>query len=583
MPRSFAKRINGLSKSIAVHGLRGRARHVTILKAGRQAERMQQMAERRTAELEASLALSAEDQVAVERMYEDQGIAVHYDEPMPFSSADSGQDDDDDGYDTEEECPPDDRSRRDRIAIQHDQWDVQMSCLVSAYLDYRLRNSGDGFPSSEVPAVSPEADEEALGYPPGTVVDVELIDIFSQVHTTRRKATLIARRGHIYPNENLVYHGYIGCSPIRPSLAISLRTLAAFRQAHRTCPRFSIQALFLTARIFVHNLPMPTTLTSIFSTVSLGRESQDWRLRNECPACFYRLADEPSLTFDWLVSIDGNNSLKRWDTATYGMTPREDSRQPRLTYWLTNEEVDRFKYEVPARKTSETNERRDDDWEVNPDANSDLFNCVDRWRNARSDQHKKTHSVFEETGIFVVSCRHRFVLLACDMIKSGELAKYPLAIVDRLLLAYASDGGCAYNIGCAFTKTAENSIIGSRIRNLNLRFMVGSFHGYAHNRLCQLQWYPMYIEGVGNTEGEGCEHIFSASNELARSIRHATRFHCHQAIEEHFLFWNADKYVALTRFIRNHYREAIETVRSLSAELAVLKSALNLSDLTCFL
>ena len=56
-----------------------------------------------------------------------------------------------------------------------------VNCLVSAYLDYRSCDSGDGFPSSEVPAVSPEADEEALGYPPGTVVDVELIDIFSQV------------------------------------------------------------------------------------------------------------------------------------------------------------------------------------------------------------------------------------------------------------------------------------------------------------------------------------------------------------------------------------------------------------------
>lgn len=54
-----------------------------------------------------------------------------------------------------------------------------MTCLVNAYLDYRLHDSGDGFPSSEVLVVSPEADEEALDYPPGTVVDVELIDIFS--------------------------------------------------------------------------------------------------------------------------------------------------------------------------------------------------------------------------------------------------------------------------------------------------------------------------------------------------------------------------------------------------------------------
>ncbi|KAF8430437.1 hypothetical protein L210DRAFT_3733938, partial [Boletus edulis BED1] len=96
-----------------------------------------------------------------------------------------------------------------------------------------------------------------------------------------------------------------------------------------------------------------------------------------------------------------------------------------------------------------------------------------------------------------------------------SLAKYLLAIVDCLLSVYGQNGGCAYDIGCAFAKTANNSIVRPRIRNLNLRFMVGSFHGHAHNQLCQLQWHPMYIEGIGNMEGEGCEHVFSASNELA--------------------------------------------------------------------
>ena len=45
--------------------------------------------------------------------------------------------------------------------------------------------------------------------------------------------------------------------------------------------------------------------------VALNRNTQEWRLQNECPACFHRLEDEPKLSFDWLVSIDGNNSLKR--------------------------------------------------------------------------------------------------------------------------------------------------------------------------------------------------------------------------------------------------------------------------------
>lgn len=76
--------------------------------------------------------------------------------------------------------------------------------------------------------------------------------------------------------------------------------------------------------------------------------------------------------------------------------------------------------------------------------------------------------------------------------------------------------------------------------------MVGAFHGHAHNRSCQLKWHPTYIEGTGHTEGEGCEHVFSSSNDLARSARHASRFHRHQMIEEHFNFWNADKYANLS-------------------------------------
>lgn len=151
------------------------------------------------------------------------------------------------------------------------------------------------------------------------------------------------------------------------------------------------------------------------------------------------------------------------------------------------------------------------------------------------------------------------------MIKSGELsvptllhdeklfhwfvcsAKYPLAIVNRLLSAYGADSGCAYEIGCTFAKMVENSSMGLHAKVLNLHFMVGSFHGLAHtNHKCQLDWHPMYINGAGHTEGEGCEHVFSMSNELACSTRHGTQFHCHQALEQYFTFWDEDKYATLS-------------------------------------
>ncbi|KAG2052119.1 hypothetical protein BDR06DRAFT_983288 [Suillus hirtellus] len=62
--------------------------------------------------------------------------------------------------------------------------------------------------------------------------------------------------------------------------------------------------------------------------------------------------------------------------------------------------------------------------------------------------------------------------------------------------------------------------------------MVCAFHGHTHNQQCQIDWHPMYIEGTGHTEGEGCEHVFSSLNELACSTCHTTPFHQHQTIDQ---------------------------------------------------
>jgi len=47
---------------------------------------------------------------------------------------------------------------------------------------------------------------------------------------------------HIFPNETLIRQGYLGASPVQPTIAISIQTLECFRQSHRTCPCFSIEA-----------------------------------------------------------------------------------------------------------------------------------------------------------------------------------------------------------------------------------------------------------------------------------------------------------------------------------------------------
>ncbi|KAG1882852.1 uncharacterized protein F5891DRAFT_972800, partial [Suillus fuscotomentosus] len=78
-------------------------------------------------------------------------------------------------------------------------------------------------------------------------------------------------------------------------------------------------------------------------------------------------------------------------------------------------------------------------------------------------------------------------------------------------------------------------------------------------------------------------HVFSASNKLAWSTRHATVFHHHQTIEEHFAFWDVDKYVSLiTNFyvLRQFLMESLlkSSIHTLMAELSALKVNLGLTD-----
>ena len=122
--------------------------------------------------------------------------------------------------------------------------------------------------------------------------------------------------------------------------------------------------------------------------------------------------------------------------------------------------------------------------------------------------------------------------------------KYPLAIVNRLMDTYGTDICLGYDIMCAFTKTLSRSVLGKKKVAFRLQGVVPSFHGHAHNRGCQLNWHPMYIEGVGLEDFEECERTFCKSNELASVTRLASAYHRQQHIDEHFMFHDQDKHAA---------------------------------------
>ena len=130
--------------------------------------------------------------------------------------------------------------------------------------------------------------------------------------------------------------------------------------------------------------------------------------------------------------------------------------------------------------------------------------------------------------------------------------KYPLAITDRLIDTYGSNIMVGYDIMCAFNVTLQRSSIGKKACDAKLKGVVPSFHGYAHNCICQLDWHPLYTNSVGLEDFEECERTFSQSNELAAVTRLATPYHRHQQINEFLLHHDQDKYAASGTYAMIH-------------------------------
>jgi len=104
------------------------------------------------------------------------------------------------------------------------------------------------------------------------------------------------------------------------------------------------------------------------------------------------------------------------------------------------------------------------------------------------------------------------------------------------------------------------SSIGAKAHEREFRMVVGSFHGHAHNRGCQVNWHPLYLKNMGRADFEGCERVFRSGNNLAPGTRHASFFRRHQVMKQHFSFWDDDKYAALGLYWIVDLRSGISTL-----------------------
>ncbi|OCH87603.1 hypothetical protein OBBRIDRAFT_690665, partial [Obba rivulosa] len=420
--------------------------------------------------------------------------------------------------------------------------------------------------------------------------DISIINMYtlqSTVHISRGADSQSAV-------EVIAFHGFLAMTPVAPSLAISFKTLELFRRLRLRKPSFSVE-VFAKVLCDFYTIPYRrmyrVALSNAFDIYlsihriidrrvqqELGRASNNWRVLNACPACCYELVDEPHLTFSRMICIDGNNSLKRM--AKVGNRDIGDTRQfMESDYYLSEDFVNQYTHEVKQRKpqpgvmdppkdtTAEVSEPdfSDDEGGDPTDLAPDVPGarpCTENWKAAADDLKKKMWGIFEETGIFASACRHGFILWLMDMMKSGELVKYPLAIVAKVLALLQPHGMLGYDIGCDFESTIRRSSLGPLWEEHGWRCCVNAFHSYSHSFRCQTRNHLNNIAGMGLEDLETLERVFSASNQLALVVRYASQYRRHTYIDMFFKQWDEDKYANLGTMLYNNYRQALEIIRT---------------------
>ncbi|KAJ6603535.1 hypothetical protein DFH09DRAFT_1242787 [Mycena vulgaris] len=477
------------------------------------------------------------------------------------------------------------RTRRDRTELRNLAFLGQMPEMMSAYLRMCA--------GAEMPFRPLDEDEE-----PATeeIYELTIVDMFD---TSDIEVSLDSRAKGIAAA--LILQGMMPCAPWQPTVAIKICVLEAYRITHVRCPQLAIQ-VYVKSLCDLHGVPYRPYLCQQFSIAydlyldlrrrtdervmhALGRDST-WHLKHACPACMYKLEGEDALIFDILTTMDGNDSLKRVlrrekttmaedeaDAPTLANSrERIDNRDAGDGYFISREKVDKWaKSRLGEQLPMQSGNSVSRSFFMNTAAD-DGNPCADRWKNMINDVTSKMWGIFDETGVFLALCRHGFVLVLTDMIRSGEFlcgvtgintAKYPLAVVKELLDTFGLKIGAGYDVGCHLGATIDNSELGDEAREKKLRCLVGSFHGHAHNRLCQLRFLATYVEGMGLEDLEGCERFFSRSNGLAKSCRYASRFHRQQEISTYVKHFDSfETYANLGKFLTSNYRQALTILRS---------------------
>ena len=110
----------------------------------------------------------------------------------------------------------------------------------------------------------------------------------------------------------------------------------------------------------------------------------------------------------------------------------------------------------------------------------------------------------------------------------------------------------SYDIACQWfvnlSKRMDHWPTQLRPSSISLKPAIPKLHEPAHGRAGHEQFSFNNIPGVGLTDGEGVERIWAQHNALGNSTKTQGPGSRHDVLDDHFGFWNWQKYMSMGRF-----------------------------------
>ncbi|KAG1882368.1 hypothetical protein F4604DRAFT_1990635 [Suillus subluteus] len=238
-------------------------------------------------------------------------------------------------------------------------------------------------------------------------------------------------------------------------------------------------------------------------------------LMQRCPACFGGVLFGRPLSEggDIHVATDGNFHHRHRQSA--GDCPR--FYEP--SYFLPKTQVDDVGRWIISKCKRAPKIRPS----VVPDEAIDQ--CEHSYEAADGKKQKAAMESFDDTGIMALICRHDIPLFFANINSPGEQQKYAVSLIEHLfsLIPQEATVVTLYDVGCVLSRSLSQYDILPEPVTSRLRFATTAMHAYGHEWACQLEYNPRMCSGLGLSDGEGTERLWSRFVKLIGIQRSSSR------------------------------------------------------------